>query len=193
MPKPARLADGGGTLGGTQVVKTMPSLDSPPPTFPRVLIGSEGWRFLGNGNNFSFSQMVGLIRVSGSVSHQWSNVLRSRAARYGSRTKTFIRPENTCVYQRYMPDNLHVTSERFATFLADVGGAHYIFCDYVKHQNAGDLYHRAIATRRRMAAMQRRARSFARWVWTRTLSSRLGQRGLLRASTSSNRERPTRP
>ncbi|MER2194678.1 hypothetical protein [Methylobacterium brachiatum] len=45
----------------------MPSLDPPPPNFPRVLIGNAGWRFLGDGNNFSLSQMVGLIRASGSV------------------------------------------------------------------------------------------------------------------------------
>lgn len=119
----------------------MPSLDPPPPNFPRVLIGNAGWRFLGDGNNFSLSQMVGLIRASGSVTHQWSNVLRSRTARYGAQTKTFIMPEKTCLYQRYLPDNLHVTPERFATFLANVGWAHYIFYDHVKQQNAGDLYH----------------------------------------------------
>ncbi|MCJ2093287.1 hypothetical protein MKK67_12420 [Methylobacterium sp. J-072] len=119
----------------------MPSLDPPPHNFPRVLIGHAGWRFLGDGNNFSLSQMVGLIRASGSVSHQWSNVLRSRTSRYGSRTKTFIMPEKTCLYQKYLPDHLQVISDRFATFLAQVGWAHYVFSDYVRQQNAGDLYH----------------------------------------------------
>jgi alginate O-acetyltransferase complex protein AlgJ len=119
----------------------MSTFDATAHNFPRVLIGNEGWRFLGDGNNFSMSQMVGLIRAPSSVAHQWSIVLRSRTCRYGSRTKTFIMPEKACLYQRYLPEKIHVVPERFATFLSSVGWAHYIFYDHIKQQSAGDLYH----------------------------------------------------
>ena len=116
--------------------------DTAPDTFQRVLIGAEGWRFLGDGNNLSISQMVGLVRPSTAVCHQWSIVLRSRASRYGSRTKTFVMPEKVCLYQRYLPDDIRVTPERFGAWLSDIGWAHYVFRDRVERQDADDLYHR---------------------------------------------------
>lgn len=120
----------------------MTSPDTAHPTFPRVVTGRDGWRFLGDGNNLSLSQMVGLVRPSTGVCHQWSVVLRARACRYGSRTRTFLMPEKACLYQRHLPDGIRVTPERFTSWLGDVGLAHYVFRDHVERQDADDLYHR---------------------------------------------------
>ena len=116
--------------------------DTAPQTFQRVLIGTEGWRFLGDGNNSSISQVTGLVRPSTATCHEWSVVLRSRASRYGSRTKTFVMPEKTCLYQRYLPADLRVIAERFGSWLSEIGWAHYVFRDHVDRQDVDDLYHR---------------------------------------------------
>ncbi|WP_149312249.1 hypothetical protein [Methylobacterium sp. P1-11] len=50
-------------------------------------------------------------------------------------------PEKTCLYEKLLPNGLRVVPDRFATFLADVGWAHYVFYDRIKHQKVDELYH----------------------------------------------------
>lgn len=110
--------------------------------YPRVVIGKDGWRFLGDGTNLAMSQVTGRISPTQETVNAWCTVLQSRLQRYGHQTMTFIVPEKAKLYRNKVPDDIIVKIDGLATWLCAVGYAGYLFLDYLPSGDAGHLYHK---------------------------------------------------
>lgn len=82
-----------------------------------VLPGRNGWLFLGEGTNFSISQVTGARKVPPTVQAQWRRAVDVRDRVFGERTLTLICPEKSCVYPEHLPDDLRPFEGRLARVL----------------------------------------------------------------------------
>jgi hypothetical protein len=82
-----------------------------------VLPGKDGWLFLGEGTNFSISQMTGARTATPAVQMQWQRTLEMRARVFGERTVTVICPEKSAIYPQHLPDGHQLSEGRIAKVL----------------------------------------------------------------------------
>lgn len=82
-----------------------------------VLPGKDGWFFLGEGTNFSLSQITGTLHPSPSTQAQWLRTLKVRADVLGDRVISVVCPEKSCIYPEYLPDGHVISDMRFAKVL----------------------------------------------------------------------------
>jgi alginate O-acetyltransferase complex protein AlgJ len=83
-----------------------------------VLEGSDGWLFLGEGSNYSISQMTGKMSPTVKVQKKWTNALNMRSKVLGDRLLTVVCPEKACIYSDNLPAGLKIFPGRFSQVLA---------------------------------------------------------------------------
>lgn len=84
-----------------------------------VLFGQNNWLFLGEGTNFSISQMIGRRSIDDRVRARWRKATCLREAIFGSCCLTLICPEKSCIYEEFLPDGYKISPSRFSFQLSN--------------------------------------------------------------------------
>jgi alginate O-acetyltransferase complex protein AlgJ len=82
-----------------------------------VLEGLDGWLFLGEGTNYSISQMTGVKPVATEVQSKWIKTILMRNVALKERVLTVICPEKSCIYRDKLPRDVKIDPGRFSQIL----------------------------------------------------------------------------
>lgn len=105
-----------------------------------VLPGLDDWLFLGEGTNFSISQVTGARDVDPKVRAKWGRAVALREATLGARHVMLICPEKSCIYPEFLPDGYEISPRRFAQQLATRDRVLYGLSDGRASKAEADLY-----------------------------------------------------